>query len=108
MLYHLVRYFFGILSLLIHFLSCSLICYRLHKDASCPETADKHTGHVSFISNDKSSEQLPLRPLTSLRWPYAPDESAFPDPLKRDDPKPLQIAQYEAIGDRHFLYLITS
>jgi hypothetical protein len=39
-----------------------------------------------------------LRPLTSLNWPYVPDESAFPDPLKRDDPKPLQLRQYEAMG----------
>lgn len=40
----------------------------------------------------------PLRPLASLRWPYVPEESAYPDPLKRDDPKPLQVPQYEAIG----------
>ncbi|KAJ7173549.1 hypothetical protein C8R46DRAFT_1083110, partial [Mycena filopes] len=40
----------------------------------------------------------PLRPLTSLKWPYVPDESAYPDPLKRDDPKPLQTHQYEAIA----------
>jgi len=39
-----------------------------------------------------------LRPLTSLNWPYIPEESAFPDPLKRDDPKDLQLRQYEAIG----------
>ncbi|KAF7981914.1 hypothetical protein HWV62_31519 [Athelia sp. TMB] len=41
---------------------------------------------------------MSLRPLTSLRWPYVPDESAYPDPLKRDDPKPLQLSQYEAIA----------
>lgn len=40
----------------------------------------------------------PLRPLTSLKWPYIPEEPAYPDPLKRDDPKTLQIHQYEAIG----------
>ena len=40
----------------------------------------------------------PLRSLASLKWPYVPEESAYPDPLKRDDPKPLQIPQYEAIG----------
>ena len=40
----------------------------------------------------------PLRPLTSLKWPYVPDESAFPDPLKKNDPKTLQLSQYEAIG----------
>jgi len=41
---------------------------------------------------------FPLRPLTSLKWPYVPEESAYPDPLKRDDPKPLQLHQYEAIA----------
>lgn len=40
----------------------------------------------------------PLRPLTALKWPYIPEESAYPDPLKRDDPKALQLHQYEAIG----------
>jgi hypothetical protein len=40
----------------------------------------------------------PLRPLTALKWPYVPDTSAYPDPLTRDDPKPLQLHQYEAIG----------
>lgn len=39
-----------------------------------------------------------MKTLTSLKWPYVPEESAFPDPLKRDDPKPLQLPQYEAIG----------
>ncbi len=46
-----------------------------------------------------------LRPLTSLKWPYVPDESAFPDPLKRDDPKVIQLNQYEAIGIFVFLIL---
>ena len=40
-----------------------------------------------------------LRPLTSLKWPYVPEESAYLDPLKRDDPKVVQLPQYEAIGD---------
>jgi len=40
-----------------------------------------------------------LRPLTSLRWPYVPEQSAYVDPLKRDDPKVVQLPQYEAIGD---------
>ncbi|KAK2467878.1 hypothetical protein APHAL10511_000173 [Amanita phalloides] len=40
----------------------------------------------------------PLRPLTSLNWPYIPEQSVYPDPLKRDDPKPLQLHQYEAIA----------
>lgn len=41
----------------------------------------------------------PLKPLTSLNWPYVPEESAYPDPLKRDDPKAVQLSQYEAIGE---------
>lgn len=43
-----------------------------------------------------------LRPLTELNWPYVPEESAYPDPLKRDDPKTLQTHQYEAIGSTSF------
>ncbi|KAF7298438.1 hypothetical protein MKEN_01368900 [Mycena kentingensis (nom. inval.)] len=44
------------------------------------------------------SQEPALRPLTSLKWPYVPDQSSYPDPLKRDDPKPLQTHQYEAIA----------
>ncbi|KAG9316870.1 hypothetical protein JVU11DRAFT_2946 [Chiua virens] len=43
-------------------------------------------------------DPLPLRPLTTLKWPYVPDISAYPDPLTRDDPKPLQQHHYEAIA----------
>ncbi|KAG7528231.1 hypothetical protein FFLO_06320 [Filobasidium floriforme] len=32
-----------------------------------------------------------LRPLSDLRWPSAPDESTYLDPLLRDEPKPLRI-----------------
>ena len=54
---------------------------------------------------DEIMEEISLRPLTSLKWPYVPDESAYPDPLKRDDPKPLQTAQYEAIGRLKFSFI---
>lgn len=39
-----------------------------------------------------------LRPLTSLRWPYIPEEPSYPDPLAKEEAKPLQLLQYEAIG----------
>lgn len=54
-----------------------------------------------FFTADTMDEDIPkpLRPLTSLTWPYVPEASAFPDPLKRNDPKDLQLRQYEAIGD---------
>ncbi|KAF9818134.1 hypothetical protein IEO21_02976 [Rhodonia placenta] len=50
------------------------------------------------VQSSSEQPQPELRPLTSLRWPYVPEESAYPDPLKRDDPKPLQIPQYETIA----------
>ena len=50
------------------------------------------------IDDEGDIKGVPLRPLTSLKWPYVLEGSAYPDPLKRDDPKPLQTAQYEAIG----------
>jgi hypothetical protein len=53
-------------------------------------------------------ESEPLRPLTSLKWPYVPEESAYPDPLKRDDPKIVQLSQYEAIGNPPLLIHITT
>lgn len=56
-------------------------------------------GLCGYIDEEINGE-IPLRPLTSLKWPYVPEESAYPDPLKRDDPKPLQMRQYEAIGSR--------
>ncbi|KDR75035.1 hypothetical protein GALMADRAFT_522253 [Galerina marginata CBS 339.88] len=94
--------------------SCSLACYKKHKESSCvaktdgeatqsggqaqsqPEPIEATTTNPSRES--PPTDHAPLRPLTSLNWPYVPDESAFPDPLKRDDPKTLQISQYEAIA----------
>ena len=55
---------------------------------------------------DEIAEDVPLRPLTSLKWPYVPEASAYADPLKRDDPKPLQLAQYEAIGSPSFFLVM--
>lgn len=56
------------------------------------------TAHEEPSSIEEVDETKSLRPLTSLNWPYVPEGSAYPDPLKRDDPKPLQLAQYETIG----------
>ncbi len=55
-----------------------------------------------WCTDDEITKEATLRPLTSLKWPYVPDESAYPDPLKRDDPKPLQTRQYEAIGSQPY------
>ncbi|KAE9399482.1 hypothetical protein BT96DRAFT_920130 [Gymnopus androsaceus JB14] len=45
------------------------------------------------------SDTIPLKPLTSLKWPYiAGEEPAYPDPLERNDPKPLRTRHYEAIA----------
>jgi len=89
---------------------CSVACYKQHKAESCstdnPISGKDKVGHDASVEEveltDKGEETLdeptPLRPLTSLKWPYIPDESAYPDPLKRDDPKTLKLHQYEAIG----------
>ncbi|KAF9232679.1 hypothetical protein BU15DRAFT_54753 [Melanogaster broomeanus] len=73
---------------------CSVVCYKQHKGEGCcpldPQTTTPPT--------DPLGDPRPLRPLTALNWPYVPEESAYPDPLKRDDPKPLQLHQYEAIA----------
>lgn len=57
-----------------------------------------HDSGVTPNDDSPLSDPVTLRPLTSLKWPYVPEESAFPDPLKRDDPKVLQLHQYEAIA----------
>ncbi|KAI9447161.1 hypothetical protein F5148DRAFT_1252331 [Russula earlei] len=83
---------------------CSVPCYKQHKETSCRVANNPGKGtepeQVPFSCDDgdKIRPEVALRPLTSLKWPYVPEESAYPDPLKRDDPKPLRTAQYEAIA----------
>ncbi|KAJ7933940.1 hypothetical protein B0H13DRAFT_1952651 [Mycena leptocephala] len=77
---------------------CSVPCYKKHKEV--PYTQTVHPDPSSAEPPLSDDDAPPLRPLTSLRWPYVPEESAYPDPLKRDDPKPLQTPQYEAIAAR--------
>ncbi|KAK7471012.1 hypothetical protein VKT23_002427 [Stygiomarasmius scandens] len=85
-------------------LYCSVTCYKTHKESNCgPEvststTKNRDTSSDGSNSRESLEEPKPLRPLTSLKWPYVPEESAYPDPLERDDPKPLQPRHYEAIG----------
>ncbi|PBL00221.1 hypothetical protein ARMGADRAFT_1006459 [Armillaria gallica] len=86
---------------------CSVPCYKEHKASSCG-TASSATENVipleSLTPPDPKNisadveEPKPLRSLSSLNWPYVPEQSAYPDPLQRDDPKPLQLRQYEAIA----------
>ena len=64
------------------------------------------THENSLIEGPPLTTPTPLRPLTSLKWPYAPDESAFPDPLKKNDPKALQLSQYEAIGTSFLFFFV--
>ncbi|KAL5485472.1 hypothetical protein ACEPAI_8114 [Sanghuangporus weigelae] len=49
-------------------------------------------------SDSPFSDAPTLRKLSSLKWPYVPDMPSYPDPLTRDDPKPLSLRQYEAIA----------
>jgi len=86
---------------------CSLVCYKTHQDPGkksaeqpvCTPTAFTEPAEQPLEVERRDIEMdEPLRPLTSLRWPYIPEESAYPDPLKRDDPKVVQLRQYEAIA----------
>ncbi|KIK90918.1 hypothetical protein PAXRUDRAFT_150840 [Paxillus rubicundulus Ve08.2h10] len=86
---------------------CSVACYKQHKGTIVPantstsqlEGRTPSSPHPLQLQSALPIEDpRPLRPLTSLNWPYVPEESAYPDPLKRDDPKPLQLHQYEAIA----------
>ncbi|KAF8813963.1 hypothetical protein BYT27DRAFT_7083336 [Phlegmacium glaucopus] len=88
---------------------CSVSCYKNHKGATCWKVVIPHASLATNTFPDDTSENAseeeppvtsptPLRPLTSLKWPYVADESAFPDPLKKNGPKALHLSQYEAIA----------
>ncbi|KAG1772612.1 hypothetical protein EV702DRAFT_620788 [Suillus placidus] len=82
---------------------CSVGCYKRHKVTPQNLAALLRLQFVTREGTPSSAEETvedpkPLRPLTSLNWPYVPEESAYPDPLKRDDPRPIQLHQYEAIA----------
>ncbi|TFK20943.1 hypothetical protein FA15DRAFT_598811 [Coprinopsis marcescibilis] len=86
---------------------CSVACYKSHKGQGLEALLKQSLLASSCGQQDnekKPKEEEPLsdpvvlRPLTSLKWPYVPEESAYPDPLKRDDPKALQLSHYEAIA----------
>ncbi|KAG8968137.1 hypothetical protein FRC03_008490 [Tulasnella sp. 419] len=90
---------------------CSVICYKTHKEKTCtvpsasesklsPESSlDEKDGRNTSESREPSlPEPKPLRPLTSLKWPYIPEAPSYPDPLERDQPKPLRLYQYETIA----------
>lgn len=39
-----------------------------------------------------------MKPLTTLKWPNVEPPPVLPDPLTANEPKPLQMPHYEAIG----------
>jgi hypothetical protein len=82
-----------------HLGPCRLLTQQKGASTS-KETIPEHPLHSDIQPTILVQDQSPksLRPLTSLNWPYVPDQSAYPDPLERDDPKALQTQQYEAIG----------
>jgi len=101
-------------------LYCSVACFKRHKERLCsaqecqpniPPLEDPTNEVVNVAPHENPARSdvdnppreppppaPPLISLTSLKWPYIPEEPAYPDPLKRDDPKALQLHQYEAIA----------
>ena len=74
------------------------------KSVNFPSKIRRSPWDIVLEQQDSDIDET-LRPLTSLKWPYVPEESAYIDPLKRDDPKVVQLSQYEAIGDSPLLIL---
>ncbi|KAF9058309.1 hypothetical protein BDP27DRAFT_1303912, partial [Rhodocollybia butyracea] len=63
------------------------------------EPNSNNNTNTDFPVTNALNDPPALKPLTSLRWPYiADDEPAYPDPLQRNDPKPLRTRHYEAIA----------
>ncbi|KAG8757679.1 small nuclear ribonucleoprotein Sm D3 [Ceratobasidium sp. 423] len=92
---------------------CSLGCYKKHKsDSEACATAsasiqvpaqplvqeDSNTRPDEPKDEEELSDPKPLRTLASLKWPYIPEAPSYVDPVTKNDPKPLTLPQYEAIG----------
>ncbi|KAJ3808069.1 hypothetical protein F5876DRAFT_46802 [Lentinula aff. lateritia] len=84
---------------------CSVACYKKHKELdenciNCIQGVSTHTMQVKHVGVEPSVlDAASLKPLSSLKWPYIADEEPiYPDPLERNDPKPLRTRHYEAIA----------
>lgn len=92
---------------------CSVACYKEHKKSSCtprdisdgtkaPATRVEDSDRSEQIGSEQDepplAEPIKLRALTTLKWPNVEPAPAIPDPLTANDPKPLQMAHYEAIA----------
>ncbi|KAJ3864560.1 hypothetical protein EV359DRAFT_40784 [Lentinula novae-zelandiae] len=77
---------------------CSVACYKKHKELD--ENCINYMQGVRNVGVDPSVlDATSLKPLSSLKWPYIADEEPiYPDPLERNDPKPLRTRHYEAIA----------
>ncbi|KAL0255626.1 hypothetical protein I308_100431 [Cryptococcus tetragattii IND107] len=91
---------------------CSVSCYKAHKiqcNAVTQQQSEVHpiqplgseigvrsqategaSPECGSNREEQSTNDVFLRPLTSLNWPPEPDPSLFTDPLLKDDPKPLR------------------
>ncbi|KAG8722037.1 hypothetical protein FRC08_007806 [Ceratobasidium sp. 394] len=98
-------------------LYCSVACYKRHKNesAGCDTSGVSSSTQTSTLppnlptpaeadseikpnEDEKLEDPKPLRTLASLKWPYVPEPPSFIDPVTKNDPKPLTLAQYEAIA----------
>jgi len=69
------------------------------------EDLSASTSTTNLDEQESLEPPVQLKPLASLNWPYVPEDSSNDDPLKRADPKVLQLPQYEAIGKFFSFYL---
>ncbi|KZS98549.1 hypothetical protein SISNIDRAFT_481273 [Sistotremastrum niveocremeum HHB9708] len=74
------------------------VCGHPNTLADTSSVAAEIIGHDERPGDAELAQPIQLRPLTTLKWPYIPEEPSYPDPLKKDDHKPLQLWQYEKIA----------
>ncbi|KAG9123990.1 hypothetical protein FRC07_013294 [Ceratobasidium sp. 392] len=66
--------------------------------SSDPQVSTELEPETKPDEDEKLTDPKPLRTLASLKWPYVPEPPSFIDPVTKNDPKPLTLAQYEAIA----------
>ncbi|KAF8326543.1 uncharacterized protein EI90DRAFT_2975601 [Cantharellus anzutake] len=76
---------------------CSLACFKDHRPA-CRSASSTDVARSSSLRLPDQAADVPLKPLSSLRWPFVPEAPSFQDPLSGNDPQPLKLSQFEAIA----------
>ncbi|KAF9070289.1 hypothetical protein BDP27DRAFT_1324130 [Rhodocollybia butyracea] len=72
--------------------TCSVVCFKIHKSSDGNSIPGQFCTGTKTASEASSSAQSLYQDIDNH------DEPAYPDPLQRNDPKPLRTRHYEAIA----------